>query len=95
MKEVYVTSKDEPILQNEINKPLPTERKNVGPPEFGYQEPAKVTKGKLTLRQALLLIGRHHQDPDKHTAFSLAQEYTIHPLVAGMILKILFPRNLN
>ena len=88
LKEVYVTSADESILNKDavINKPLPRERKNVDPPEFGYLEPVKVTKGKLSVRQALLLIGKHQQDPVTNTAFLLAKEHTIHPKVAGVTI---------
>ncbi|KAI9565759.1 hypothetical protein GHT06_009551 [Daphnia sinensis] len=87
LKEIYVTSTDKPITVKQTEKPLPAERKNVESPEFGYQEPARITKGKLSIRQALLLIGKHHHDPVIHNAMSLANEYTIHPKVSENILK--------
>lgn len=83
LKQIYVTSRDKPIIPKNIEKTLPAERNNVESPEFGYQEPARITKGKLSIRQALLLIGKHHQDPVIHNAVSLANEYTIHPRVSG------------
>lgn len=83
LKQIYVTSRDKPIIPKNIDKTLPAERNNVESPEFGYQEPARITKGKLSIRQALLLIGKHHQDPVIHNAMSLANEYTIHPRVSG------------
>ncbi|KAK4018163.1 protein NDUFAF4 homolog [Daphnia magna] len=87
LKQIYVTSRDKPIIPKNIEKTLPAERNNVESPEFGYQEPARITKGKLSIRQALLLIGKHHQDPVIHNAVSLANEYTIHPRVSENILK--------
>lgn len=85
LKEVYVTSKD-PVLPKEVTveKVLPVERKNIERPEFGYHEPVKVTKGKLSIRQALLMIGKHHQDPSTYNAFILAKEFTVHPKVTGI-----------
>jgi NADH dehydrogenase [ubiquinone] 1 alpha subcomplex assembly factor 4 len=84
LKEVYVTSHDVvPGIPIGKEKPLPSERKNVLQPEFGYEEPARITKGKLSIRQALILIGRHQQDSIKYNALTLANEYTIHPRLAG------------
>lgn len=71
--------------ENASQKVLPVERKNIEIPEFGYHEPVKVTKGKLSIRQALLMIGRHYQDPSTHNAFFLAKEFTVHPKVAGIV----------
>lgn len=86
LKEIYVTTQDESHTQKDTpSKPLPTERRSVEPPEFGYMEPAKVTKGKLSMRQALILIGKHSEDPTVYTAELLAHEHTIHPRVAGIL----------
>lgn len=95
LREVYVTSEDKPTTHKAAEKALPTERKNVGSPEFGYLEPVRITKGKLSIRQALILIGRHHQDPVIHSAMSLANEYTIHPRVSGMNSNSLIYYNQN
>ncbi|EFX72177.1 hypothetical protein DAPPUDRAFT_227633 [Daphnia pulex] len=87
LKEVYVTSHDKPEIPISTEKPLPSHRKSVEQAEFGYQEPVRVTRGKLSIRQALVLIGRHQQDPAKYDALALAKEFTIHPIVSGNILK--------
>ncbi len=84
LKEVYVTSHDKPEKSVSTEKPLPLQRKSVEQAEFGYQEPARVTRGKLSIRQALVLIGRHQQDPAKYDALALAKEFTIHPIVSGI-----------
>lgn len=88
LKSVYVTSHDPtlPMRENSPNKPLPFSRETVGPPELGYWEPVKITKGKLSIRQALAMIGKHHQSPDSHSVMSLANEYTLHPQVAGILV---------
>lgn len=87
LKDVYVTSQD-PVEQvtrkADPNKPLPVSRENVEFPDFGYQEPSKIPKGKLSIKQALLLIGKHHQDPTAYTPMKLANEFTLHPTVTSM-----------
>ena len=59
-------------------------RDNVEFPDLGYHEPIKVSKGKLSIRQALLLIGKHQQDPTVNTPMRLANEFTLHPTVTSM-----------
>ena len=89
LRKVFVTSHDEAFPKNENpNKPLPRSRENVESPELGYQEPNVVTKGKLSIRQALLLIGRHQHDSTINSAASLAQEFTINPQHAGNSLEL-------
>lgn len=86
LKNVYVTSHDPtlPKRENSPNKPLPISKETVEAPELGYREPTRVTKGKLSIRQALAMIGKHSQNPDGHSIMSLANEFTIHPHVAGI-----------
>ena len=94
LKNVYVTSQD-PIIADHTNrktnpdKPMPMSRENVEFPEFGYHEPKQVSKGKLSIRQALLLISKHNQDPMENSPMRLANEFTIHPAVASKILLFL------
>lgn len=79
LNKVYVTSQD-PVESPKLKvpqRPLPQAREYFEPAELGYQEPAKVSKGKLSIRQALLMIGSHCQDPAKNTASALAEIYTI------------------
>jgi hypothetical protein len=78
-KEVYVTSHDKSEIPISTEKPLPSHRKSVEQVEFGYQEPVRVTRGKLSRP-----IGRHQQVPAKYDALALAKEFTIHPIVSGI-----------
>lgn len=81
-----MTSQDVVFPQIETPmKPLPVSRGTVEPPELGYQEPSTVTKGKLTMRSALLMLGRHQQDASLNTPGYLANEFTIHPQKAGIV----------
>jgi NADH dehydrogenase [ubiquinone] 1 alpha subcomplex assembly factor 4 len=80
LKSVYVTSYDPspPELKKENPlRPLPKVREYQGVSEMGYTEPDMIPKGKISMRQALLMIGKHHQDPESNTTLTLAQEYTL------------------
>ena len=87
LKNIYVTSREPELqetLQNKnISRPLPMNRENVTSPEMGYHEPVRVTKGRLSIRQAMELIKKHQQDPETNTPSRLAQEFTINPTSAG------------
>lgn len=87
LKDIYVKSHDpKPLNTSDSSRPLPTNRENPTIPELGYREPAKITKGKLSIRQALQMINQHQEDPMKNTPGLLANEFTIHPSVAGINL---------
>ena len=94
LTDVYVTSQD-PIAAPKLKvpqRPLPQAREFSEPAELGYQEPVKVTKGRLSMRQALLMIGSHCQDPANNTASALAEVYTINTERAG---ELFFIQNLT
>lgn len=83
LRKVFVTSGNPSLAKENASKQLPVERKNFEAPEYGYQEPVRVSKGKLSLRQALVMISTFRQDPNLHSALSLAKEYTLHPKTTG------------
>jgi len=88
LKDVYVESHDpKPQNTNEQSRPLPSNRENPTVPELGYREPSKVTKGKLTIRQALQLINKHQEDPINNTPSALANEFTISLSVSENIIR--------
>ena len=95
LKSVYVTSHDPspPELKKENPlRPLPKVREYQGSPEMGYTEPDMISKGKISMRQALLMIGKHHQDRESNTALALAQEYTLELQTTG---KYILDKNFN
>jgi NADH dehydrogenase [ubiquinone] 1 alpha subcomplex assembly factor 4 len=52
-------------------------RKPVEDFEFGFKEPERASRGRITLRSALKLIGDHQTDPKEWTANKLAEVYTL------------------
>jgi len=87
LKDLYVRSYDPEPKQRDISRPLPSSRENPTVPELGYREPAKITKGKLSIRQALLMINRHQEDSAVNTPSALANEFTISSSAAENILR--------
>jgi len=65
-------------------------RKPVQDFEFGYLEPEKVSRGRATLRQALVFISNHQNDPNVWTAEKIADEYKLKPSIVGLYLQNIF-----
>lgn len=66
-----------------IARALPLDRKAVDDFEYGYKEPLKITRGRITLRQAIKFIGEHQNGPEKWTAAYIANEYKLKESVVG------------
>ncbi|XP_049826975.1 protein NDUFAF4 homolog [Schistocerca gregaria] len=86
LKQVFVTSKDTQPEVSESTRPLPQSRKAVESPEFGFEEPAMIPRGRFSLRQALQFITLHQENPKEKTPALLAKEYNLDPVIMEKIL---------
>lgn len=86
LKQVYVTSKDTQPEIAESTRPLPQSRQVVESPEFGFEEPTMIPRGRFSLRQALQFITLHQENPKNNTPASLAKEYNLDPVIMEKIL---------
>lgn len=77
MRRVFVTSSHEIDQKRYINpdRPLPTNKEFVGFFELGYKEPASITPGKCSMKQAIQFIGDHKIHPNEWTVERIASEY--------------------
>ncbi|XP_012276588.1 protein NDUFAF4 homolog [Orussus abietinus] len=91
LKDVRIVSHDpEGIKENVKSDPkrsLPHERITAPEFEFGFYEPSVIPEGKCSLKQVLKLIENHAQDPQTHTAASIAQKYKLDPKHVENILR--------
>ncbi|XP_034484707.1 protein NDUFAF4 homolog [Drosophila innubila] len=97
LKDVYVTSQDQFIQRvlerqaataaENIKRPLPLKRNAPDDFEYGYLEPARVTHGRCTLRQALQFINDHQLDPETWPSKKIADEYKLKEPHVENILK--------
>jgi NADH dehydrogenase [ubiquinone] 1 alpha subcomplex assembly factor 4 len=65
------------------NKPLPLNKKEVQDFEYGFQEPENVSRGRITLRNAMKLISDHQVDPQEWTSTKIASTYTLKENIVG------------
>ncbi|KAH8271334.1 hypothetical protein KR018_007165 [Drosophila ironensis] len=99
LKDVYVTSQDrfiarvqerhasEAAAEKQEKRVLPADRKTPQDFEYGYKEPAHITPGRCTLRQALKFINDHQLEPETWTAKKIAEEYKLkEPHVDNILL---------
>lgn len=65
------------------DKQLPLNRTTPEEYEYGYLEPARVTPGRCTMRQALKFITDHQSEPEKWTVTRISEEYKLKPELTG------------
>lgn len=57
------------------NRPLPVDRKQVQPFLYGIQQPKKVSLGKTTLGDALEFLTKYQGDPKNYNAKKISEQY--------------------
>ena len=67
---------DNPVIQRKAEN-LPKDRKNFEGFEYGYEEPAVIPKGRLTLRHALEILSKSQNDPEGFSVDKIAAEYSL------------------
>ncbi|XP_059472636.1 protein NDUFAF4 homolog [Neocloeon triangulifer] len=80
LKTVFVVSHDpehDVKQQPSSNRPLPVARNSPQRPEFGFEEPAEVAPGKVTLKNVLQFIYDHQTDPLKWSKENIAKQYKL------------------
>lgn len=65
---------------------MPADRTSIEDFEFGHMEPAKVPKGRCTLRQAIKFIADHQTSPAEWTASRISAEYFLKESIVSNIL---------
>ncbi|OQV18292.1 hypothetical protein BV898_07687 [Hypsibius exemplaris] len=84
LKQVKVYSQDVPLHQQAVEhdprratslRDLPQNRVTNPDTALGYEEPAKVPLGKVTLKQAMEIMSLHQEDPVIYNATLLAKTY--------------------
>lgn len=74
----FVQPPDKIRARVDPNRPLPIERRpHYLDLEYGYLEPESVSPGRLTLKQALLLLSKHQLDKEKNNIKALALEFNL------------------
>lgn len=68
-----------------VSRALPLDRKPVDDFEYGYKEPVKVSRGRVTLRQAIQFITDHQTEPEVWSAKRIADEYKLKQSIVGML----------
>lgn len=75
------------IFQNIIpeteSKPLPQSRRSITEFDIDFYEPAVISEGKCTLRQAFAFISQHRDDPIKYNSENIAAEYKLDKKIIG------------
>jgi len=68
LQDVYVTSQDKGVVETPPratpSRPLPKERRQPLPWEYGHRPPAVTPYGKLTLKDALAIVSQHADTPE-------------------------------
>ncbi|XP_043286208.1 protein NDUFAF4 homolog [Venturia canescens] len=79
LKNVYVSSQDIPLSEQELNpeRPLPKLTSMVNEFEYGFWEPEEASEGRCTLRMVLNLLTDHMNDPEKNSAQEMATKYKL------------------
>lgn len=76
--EQKAASKNPSVSRNAATeKKLPKSTEEVKYPYYGFEEPYIIPKGKLSLRQALDLIGKYQQDEEKWNVEVLSEEFKL------------------
>ncbi|XP_076113707.1 NADH dehydrogenase [ubiquinone] 1 alpha subcomplex assembly factor 4-like [Mytilus galloprovincialis] len=73
--------------QDIVAKKMPESRKETEDPEFGFDEPASIPEGKVTLRKTLEFILNHQKYPEEYTSEQVAKEYKLDPVQVKHVLK--------
>uniref|UniRef100_T1IZL8 NADH dehydrogenase [ubiquinone] 1 alpha subcomplex assembly factor 4 n=1 Tax=Strigamia maritima TaxID=126957 RepID=T1IZL8_STRMM len=89
LKQVYVKSEGPSASDSETDaskRKLPKTRGAYSDPEYGFFEPEVIPTGKISMRQAIELLIRHQDDPDKWTAQMVAKEYKLDLVLTQQML---------
>lgn len=76
---------DNPIIAP--TKRLPQERKGWDGYEYGFDEPAKIPKGKASMRQILEILNSYETRPSEYTPEKLAKDYNLEVEDVSSLLK--------
>ncbi|XP_032675043.1 protein NDUFAF4 homolog [Odontomachus brunneus] len=88
LKDVFVTSTDPQDIKSKAeSKFLPQNRQSITEFSIDFYEPAVISEGKCTLRQAFTFISQHRDDPIKYNSENIAAEYKLDKKVIDNILK--------
>ncbi|KAK2714921.1 NADH dehydrogenase [ubiquinone] 1 alpha subcomplex assembly factor 4-like [Artemia franciscana] len=71
--------KTSPSSHKQDHDTRPRDTKRYDEPEFGYTIPEKVSPGKLSIKQLLVLLSERSSDPKQWTEENLSNKYNIHP----------------
>lgn len=91
MMEMKIENVGDEYEDQKSARALPTNRETFDGHEYGFQTPAVIPSGKLSLPGALQMIINYQSDPLIHTSKSLAKEHNIDQAQVQLILKHFFP----
>ncbi|XP_023023345.1 NADH dehydrogenase [ubiquinone] 1 alpha subcomplex assembly factor 4 [Leptinotarsa decemlineata] len=90
LKDIFVTSHDPNIahkLEQNPERPLPTDRKAVETFLYGVKQSEKIPLGKVSLATALEFITNHQGDPRKYSAKKISEDCLLPEEKVNSILK--------
>ncbi|XP_015478442.1 NADH dehydrogenase [ubiquinone] 1 alpha subcomplex assembly factor 4 isoform X2 [Parus major] len=95
LKDVYVESTDPPVrVKNRDGEHLPSKQKEKRLTKLGHLEALdvkKVSKGKISLVEALTLLNNHKLQPQIWTAEKIAAEYSLELKEVNSLLEFFIP----
>ena len=97
LKSVYVSSTDpesKPKKDGEVStKPLPQDRGQPPSFEYGFYESHVIPEGKCSLKQAMIFLTEHTENPTKHSVEKIALEYKLDKeIVANIVQHFRIPK---
>ena len=100
LKSVYVSSTDpetKPKKDDEVStKPLPQDRGHPPTFEYGFYESHVIPQGKCSLKQALIFLTEHTENPTEHSVEKIALQYKLDKeIVANIVQHFRIPKLLD
>jgi len=90
LQDIFVTSRDqgriEPRPRETPSRPLPKERTQPAPWEYGPPPPAVTPYGRITIKDALAMVAEHAQDPNASPGVT-AMKYKLDTQLTEAVLK--------
>ncbi|CAG0921474.1 unnamed protein product [Notodromas monacha] len=86
LKPLIINSEPYKKPAEDPNRPLPKSRATLEEFKYGLKEPEKVPPGRLTIRSAMDLLGKHTENPTQWNTEALAKHFVLKPELTQNVL---------